>query len=168
MAEPALDRRATTGMLRRWLDSDLWFSFTRSPVTVVAALVTLLYLVLTLFGPWIAPHDPFDMASLDLMESFTPPAWEVDGLPQYLLGTDDQGRDLLSAIIYGARISLFIGVASVLLSLAMGVVLGLLAGFLGGMVDAFIMRVAEVQLSFPAILIALLVNGVLRGVSTLR
>lgn len=164
MAERAEDRSAGPGMLRRGLESDLWFSFTRSPVTVIAGAVTVLYLVLFLFGPWIAPHDPFDMASLNIMESFTPPAWSADGLPQYLLGTDDQGRDLLSAIIYGARISLLIGVASVLLSLVIGVLLGLLAGFLGGMVDAFIMRVAEVQLSFPAILIALLVNGVLRGV----
>lgn len=155
---------STPGMLRRWRDSDLWYSFTRSPVTVTAAVVTLVYAFLALFGPWITPHDPFDMASLDIMESFTPPAWAEDGMIKYPLGTDDQGRDLLSAIVYGARISLFIGFASVLLALVMGVLLGLVAGFRGGMLDSFIMRVAEVQLSFPAILIALLVNGILRGV----
>ena len=115
-----------------------------------------------MFAPWIAPHDPFNSATLDLADGFTPPAWTGKGQAQFLLGTDDQGRDVLSAILYGARISLGVGLASVLLSLVLGVSLGLLAGYLGGRLDAFIMRVADIQLSFPAILIALLIDGVAR------
>ena len=154
---------APRGLLARFFDSDVWFSFRRSKVTMVAAGVTAVYFVAALFAPLIAPHDPFDLVNLDVMDSFIPPMWELDGDPRFLLGTDDQGRDMLSAIIHGARVSLFIGFASVLLALVLGVGLGLWAGFVGGRIDAFLMRVAEIQLSFPTILIALLINGVLRG-----
>ena len=154
---------APRGLLARFFDSDVWFSFRRSKVTMVAAGVTAVYFVAALFAPLIAPHDPFDLVNLDVMDSFIPPMWELDGDPRFLLGTDDQGRDMLSAIIHGARVSLFIGFASVVLALMLGVGLGLWAGFVGGRIDAFLMRVAEIQLSFPTILIALLINGVLRG-----
>ncbi len=164
MADTSAPRTAVVvDSLRRFFDGDIWFSFKRSPVTIIAAVVTFIYFFLGLFGPLVAPHNPFDLASLDILDAFTPPAWVEDGNPAYLLGTDDQGRDLLSAIIYGSRVSLFIGFASVILALVVGVALGLISGFVGGAVDAFIMRVAEIQLSFPAILIALLINGVLRG-----
>jgi peptide/nickel transport system permease protein len=117
------------------------------------------------FGaPLIAPHNPFDLATLNLLDALKPPAWNVDGQALYPLGTDSQGRDLLSAMMYGMRVSLLIGIASVALSMLVGVVLGLLAGYAGGRTDAFIMRVADVQLSFPAILIALLIDGVARAV----
>ncbi|MBC8257978.1 MAG: ABC transporter permease [SAR324 cluster bacterium] len=151
-------------MLKRFFDSDLVYSFTRSPVTILAGLVTVLYFLASIFAGFVAPHNPFDMASLDIMDSFIPPVWEVDGDPRFLLGTDDLGRGILSTIIHGSRISLFIGFSSVIFSLVLGVGLGLVSGFLGGKLDAFIMRVAEIQLSFPAILIALLINGVLRGI----
>ena len=154
---------APRDLLDRFFDSDVWFSFRRSKVTMVAAGVTAVYFVAALFAPLIAPHDPFDLVNLDVMDSFIPPMWELDGDPRFLLGTDDQGRDMLSAIIHGARVSLFIGFASVVLALVLGVGLGLWAGFVGGRIDAFLMRVAEIQLSFPTILIALLINGVLRG-----
>ena len=154
---------ASRGLLARFFDSDVWFSFRRSKVTMVAAGVTAVYFVAALFAPLIAPHDPFDLVNLDVMDSFIPPMWELDGDPRFLLGTDDQGRDMLSATIHGARVSLFIGFASVVLALVLGVGLGLWAGFVGGRIDAFLMRVAEIQLSFPTILIALLINGVLRG-----
>jgi peptide/nickel transport system permease protein len=154
---------APRGLLARFFDSDVWLSFRRSKVTMVAAGVTAVYFVAALFAPLIAPHDPFDLVNLDVMDSFIPPMWELDGDPRFLLGTDDQGRDMLSAIIHGARVSLFIGFASVVLALVLGVGLGLWAGFVGGRIDAFLMRVAEIQLSFPTILIALLINGVLRG-----
>ena len=131
---------------------------------MAAAFVALVCLVCALFAPWIAPHDPFDLASLELMDSRLPPAWVEGGSSKYLLGTDDQGRDLLSAIMYGSRISLLVGVASVVLSMVVGVGLGLLAGFVGGRVDAFIMRVCDVMLSFPSILIALLIDGIGRVV----
>jgi len=154
---------APRGLHARFFDSGVWFSFRRSKVIMVAAGVTVVYFVAALFAPLIAPHDPFNLVNLDVMDSFIPPMWELDGDPRFLLGTDDQDRDMLSAIIHGARVSLFIGFASVVLALVLGVGLGLWAGFVGGRVDAFLMRVAEIQLSFPTILIALLINGVLRG-----
>ena len=115
------------------------------------------------FAPWVSPHNPFDLATLNLSDARLPPAWMDEGSRRYLLGTDDQGRDILSALIYGARISLLVGLASVLLSMIVGVGLGLLSGFAGGKVDAFIMRVCDVMLSFPSILIALLIDGVGRA-----
>ena len=114
-------------------------------------------------APWVSPHNPFDLASLDLSDARLPPAWEAEGRATYLLGTDDQGRDILSALMYGARISLFVGFAAVLLSVVVGVSLGLLSGFVGGKIDAFIMRVCDVMLSFPSILVALLIDGVGRA-----
>jgi peptide/nickel transport system permease protein len=143
-------------------DHDLAYSFRRSPVTIVAAALTLVCVGSALLAPWIAPYNPFDAASLDLNAAFAPPAWIAPGNTGHLLGTDDQGRDMLSTILYGARISLGVGVAAVLFALALGITLGLVSGYFGGRIDAFIMRVADIQLSFPAILIALLVDGVAR------
>ena len=148
----------------RFFAGDVWYSFTRSPVTVLAAAVTVGFMAAALFATWVAPHNPFDLASVDLLDSFIPPVWEEGGDARFLLGTDDQGRDVLSTIIYGARISLGVGFASVLFAMVLGIGLGLLSGYLGGSLDALIMRVADVQLSFPAILIALLIDGVARGV----
>ena len=148
---------------QRFTDSDIWYSFKKSPVTVVSAIVTFLFFFVTIFAPFIAPHDPFVLASIDLMDASLPPAWFLDGETRFLLGTDDQGRDILSTIIYGSRISLFVGFVSVIFSLILGVGLGLISGYVGGRLDAFIMRVADVQLSFPAILIALLIDGLARS-----
>ncbi len=153
---------AAAGWLRRAWGHDLAWSFRRSPVTILAAFLTLVCVGSALFAPWIAPHNPFDSATLNLSDGFTPPAWTEKGSSKYLLGTDDQGRDILSTIMYGARISLGVGLAAVLFSAVLGVSLGLLSGYLGGRLDAVIMRVADIQLSFPAILIALLIDGVAR------
>lgn len=149
--------------LARFLDGDVWHSFRNSPVAMVAAAVALVCVFCAAFAPWVAPHNPFDLASLELADARLPPAWDAEGRAKYLLGTDDQGRDILSALMYGARISLLVGLASVLLSVVVGVGLGLLAGFVGGRIDAFIMRVCDVMLSFPPILIALLIDGVGRA-----
>jgi peptide/nickel transport system permease protein len=154
---------AEKGALGRALDSDLFYSFRRSPVTVTAAAVTLLLIGSALLCGWIAPHNPFDLASLNLLDSFDPPAWVAGGSWDYPLGTDDQGRDVLSAVLYGMRVSIMVGFAAVLLALAAGVSLGLLAGFAGGWVDTLIMRICDVLLSFPAILIALLIDGIARS-----
>jgi peptide/nickel transport system permease protein len=151
------------GWLHRAWDHDLAWSFRRSPVVIIAALLTLACIGAAVFAPWIAPHDPFDSAALNLSDGFLPPAWTRGGSAMYLLGTDDQGRDVLSAIMYGARISLGVGVAAVLFSMVLGVGLGLASGYVGGRTDAFIMRVADIQLSFPAILIALLIDGLARA-----
>jgi peptide/nickel transport system permease protein len=153
----------TLARIRSWFDSEIWASFRESPVAVVAALVAAACIASAVFADWIAPHKPFDLATLELSDARLPPAWSEGGSNKYLLGTDDQGRDILSAVIYGARISLVVGLISVLLSMVIGVTLGLLSGFFGGVVDAFIMRVCDVVLSFPAILVALLVDGVGRA-----
>jgi peptide/nickel transport system permease protein len=149
-------------VIRQLWDSDLAWSFRRSPVTVVAAFLTLVCVGAALLAPWLSPQDPFNMAGLNLNDAFMPPAWDEKGQAQYPLGTDNQGRDILSTIMHGARISLGVGLASVLFSLVLGVTAGLLSGYYGGRLDAVIMRIADVQLSFPAILIALLIDGVAR------
>ncbi len=144
----------------RFFDSDIWFSFKKSRVTVIAACVTVVFMLAAIAAPLIAPHTPFDPATLDLMDAFTPPFWYEDGSTKFLLGTDDQGRDLFSTILYGSRISIFVGFASMLLAMVIGITLGLLSGYIGGAVETFIMRIADVQISFPAILIAMLIYGV--------
>ncbi|QGW81068.1 ABC transporter permease [Variovorax paradoxus] len=149
--------------LARWLDSDVGYSFRTSPVAIGAALIALACVFCAVFAGWVSPHNPFDLATLELGDARLPPAWTAEGSSKYLLGTDDQGRDILSAVIYGARISLIVGVVSVLLSITVGVVFGLLAGFLGGWLDSFLMRVCDVMLSFPPILVALLIAGVGRA-----
>jgi peptide/nickel transport system permease protein len=145
---------------QRFVKSDLLYAFRRSPVAMVAAFVALACVICALFAQQLAPHNPLDLASLNLMDALQPPAWQEGGSSKFLLGTDGQGRDILSALFYGARISLFVGLSAVVLSVVIGVTLGLMAGFLGGKVDAFIMRVCDVMLSFPSILVALLIDGV--------
>ena len=150
--------------LGRFLDGDIWHSFKQSRVTVVAAVVTAILMLSALFAPVISLQTPFDPVVLSLMDAFTPPVWAEDGSWAFPIGSDDQGRDLYSAILYGSRLSLLIGFASVIFAMVLGVGLGLIAGYLGGATDAVIMRVADVQISFPGILIALLIDGVARAV----
>jgi peptide/nickel transport system permease protein len=152
------------GRLKRFFQGDVWFSFRRSPVAIGAMVIAIVCVVCAVFAESIAPHDPFDLATLELSDARLPPAWDALGSSKYLLGTDDQGRDILSALMYGSRISLLVGLASVLLSMLIGVSLGLLAGFVGGKTDAFIMRICDVMLSFPSILVALLIDGVGRAI----
>lgn len=149
--------------MKRFFDSDLWWSFTRSPVTVLSAVVAFVCIAGAVMAPVLAPHNPFDLASLQLMDAFKPPAWSAEGDATFKLGTDDQGRDVLSAIMYGARVSLLVGFCAVLFSTTLGVTIGLLAGYLGGKADAVLMRIADIQLTFPSILVALLVDGIVRA-----
>ena len=151
------------GKISRWLDGDVGHSFRNSPVAIFAAAIALVCVICALFAGWVAPYDPFDLAKLELNDARLPPAWTEVGTSKYLLGTDDQGRDILSAVIHGARISLVVGLVSVLLSVVIGVVFGLLAGFFGGWLDSVLMRVCDVMLSFPPILVALLIAGVGRA-----
>ena len=150
--------------VRQFLDSDLWYSFRRSPVTIVAAAVAFIFLFCAVFAPLVAPYRPFDPATLNLLDGFTAPMGQGFSGDLYWLGTDGQGRDIFSAIIYGSRISLIVGFFSVLFALVLGTSLGLLAGYVGGWVDSLIMRIADIFLSFPAILIALLIDGIARAV----
>jgi peptide/nickel transport system permease protein len=156
VATPAPQRSA----LQRFWDSDLLYSFRRSQLVMLAALLTVLLLAASALAPLIAPHDPYDLKTLSLLDSNTPPAWIAGGDPRFLFGTDDQGRDILSTILYGMRSSIAISLLSVFLAITIGVSLGLAAGYVGGHLDSIIMRIADVMLTFPAILVALLVNGV--------
>jgi peptide/nickel transport system permease protein len=150
-------------LIRRALDSDIFYSFRRSRLTVAAAVVTLLFFLFAIAAPLIAVQNPFDPSQLQLINSRIAPLWMADGQSPFLLGTDEQGRDVLSAILYGLRISLVVGILGVVFSGVLGIALGLIAGYFGGAVDAVIMRIADVQLTFPAILIALLINGIVKS-----
>ncbi|MFA8441929.1 ABC transporter permease [Yoonia sp.] len=152
--------------LARVWNSDLGWSFRHSPMALTAGIVVLILVLAALFAPLVAPHDPFNPASLNLMNGFSQPmepnAFTGD---VFLLGTDDQGRDVFSTILYGMRISLFVGFSAVLLAMVLGITLGLIAGYVGGWVETIIMRIADIQLTFPAILVAMLIFGIAKGVT---
>jgi peptide/nickel transport system permease protein len=148
----------------RWWDSDLAHAFRTSPFALVAALITMLLVFAALFAPFIAPVDATNPATANVVDARLPPGSVGLFGDRYLLGTDPQGRDLLSAILYGLRLSLFVGIASVTIAAVVGIALGLIAGYFGGLVGNIIMRLADVQLSFPAILVALLIDGVSRTI----
>ncbi|MGQ0686194.1 ABC transporter permease [Bradyrhizobium sp.] len=162
-AEAATAAGRGTSLIRRAVDSDIFYSFRRSRMTMIAAVVTALFFLLAIFAPLLSVQNPFDPAQLQLMNSRISPLWTADGQSPFLLGTDEQGRDVLSAILYGLRISLTVGVLGTLLAATIGITLGLIAGYIGGAVDSVIMRIADVQLTFPAILIALMVNGIAKS-----
>ena len=153
----------TTGALARFFDGDVWHSFKSTPMAVGAAAVAFVLVFCALFANWVTPHNPFDLASLNLSDARLPPAWQELGSRSFFLGTDGQGRDIFSALMYGTRISLLVGLASVAFAMLLGITLGLIAGYAGGAVDAAIMRVCDVMLSFPSILVALLVDGILHA-----
>jgi peptide/nickel transport system permease protein len=162
-------RSGLSGWLHRAADSDVWWSFKSSPLTVSAATVTFLIVAIAFLSPILAPHTPFDPATLSLSDGLKPPAMlSADGDWTFPLGTDDQGRDILSSIMYGTRLSLVVGLASVVVAMALGITLGLVSGYIGGAVDALIMRIADVQLTFPAILVALLIDGIVRGIISVK
>lgn len=143
----------------RFLDSDFFYSFCRSPSAMVSAAVLLLFILVALLAPWIAPQNPFDPSALDLINARIPPAWLAGGQLRFPLGTDGQGRDLLSVLMFGLRISLLVSFSATVFSLVVGVSLGLISGYAGGRIDNLIMRLADMQLSFPTILVALLIDG---------
>jgi peptide/nickel transport system permease protein len=149
--------------LSRLRDSDLFWSFRTTPTAVISAVVALVCILGAVAAPILAPFNPFDLASLNLMDAFNPPAFMAEGSAAHLLGTDDQGRDVLSAIMYGARVSLFVGISATAFALLLGVLVGLVAGYAGGVVDAVLMRIADIQLTFPSILVALMVDGIARA-----
>jgi peptide/nickel transport system permease protein len=157
------------GWLHRLTDSDIWWSFKSSPTTVIAAAATFLIVALAFLAPVVAPHTPFDPATLSLSDGLKPPVlFSPDGEWTFALGTDDQGRDVLSSIMYGTRLSLVVGFAATVAAMLIGIALGLIAGYIGGTVDTVIMRIADVQLTFPAILVALLIDGVVRGIISVQ
>jgi len=146
------------------LENELAYLFLRSPVAIIAAVVSILCIGGALLAPWVSPSNPYDIASFDLLDSLIPPVWSEQGDTRFIIGTDDQGRDLLSAILYGTRLSLLVGILSVSFACVLGVTVGVMAGYFGGRFDAIVMRIADVQLSLPAILTALLIDGIARGI----
>jgi peptide/nickel transport system permease protein len=152
------------GGLIRARESDMFHAFRRSRVTVIATVVAALYILAALFAPFISLNNPFEMANAFLLDAHTPPSWIEGGVPQFIFGTDDLGRDIFSLMLYGSRISIAVGFASVVFAAVLGITLGLISGYAGGRTDAIIMRIADIQLTFPAILIALLIQGVARAV----
>jgi peptide/nickel transport system permease protein len=161
MSEQAIQPPRGEGRLARILDSDLLYSFRRAPIAIVSAVVALVLIIASAGAPWLAPHNPMDLASLSLLDSMKPPVPLPDSDWSNPFGTDNQGRDVLSAIMYGARISLIVGFLAVGFAVVVGVAVGLAAGYVGGFVDSLLMRIADIQLTFPAILTALLVDGVI-------
>lgn len=150
-------------MLER-IQSDFWYAFLNSPVTVVSAIIITLFTFACVFANLVAPHTPFDPATISIMDNNYPPAWSSGGDARFFLGTDSQGRDVLSTMLFGGRISLLVGLGAVALSTLIGMTVGLLAGYYGGWTDSVLMRIAEIQFAFPPILIALLFNGLLKTV----
>lgn len=156
------------GALKKFLRSEFFFNYRHNISAMIGTVIVVLILLIAIFGPLFAPQDPYDVAGLSLIDSYKPPAWLEGGDSRFLLGTDSQGRDMLSLLIYGSRISLFIGVVGTLLACAVGITLGLISGYFGGKVDAVIMRLADILLSFPDILIALFIMTMFgRGVDKL-
>ncbi|MBD1158528.1 ABC transporter permease, partial [Pelagibacterales bacterium SAG-MED17] len=154
----------TLNSWERLKDSDIYFSFIKSPTAIVSSVILLIIFFCSFFVEFVTPHNPFDPASLSLMEAFTPPSWTEDGMAKFILGTDGQGRDMLSTILYGSRISLIVGFSAIIFSLILGVSLGLTAGYFGGKYEMIVMRLTDVQLTVPSILMALLVDGIARGI----
>ena len=149
------------GRLRAFFQSEFFYNFRRSPTAVAGALIVFFVLLVALIGPYFTVQDPYNMAELQLADAYKPPFWMEGGDPKFLLGTDQQGRDMVSAIVYGSQVSLVIGLLGTLMASAIGIVLGLVSGYFGGKVDALIMRIADVQLSFPSMLIALFLMSIL-------
>lgn len=146
----------------RFMDSDVLHSFLRSPSAMIAAFITLIFILAALFAPLLAPYNPFDPSQISLWDGKLPPSF-AGGDDRFLLGTDNQGRDMLSTILYGGRLSIIVGLAAVFLGMLLGVTLGIISGYLGGTFDAVIMRIADVQLTIPGILLAILINGIGRA-----
>lgn len=147
----------------RFMDSDVLHSFLRSPSAMIAAFITLVFILAALFAPLLAPYNPFDPSQISLWDGKLPPSFADGGDDRFLLGTDNQGRDMLSTILYGGRLSIIVGLAAVFLGMLLGVTLGIVSGYLGGTFDAVIMRIADVQLTIPGILLAILINGIGRA-----
>ena len=154
---------ATQSYLRRFLDSDFFYHYKRDKIAILSSIVFFVFIILSLFANFIAPFDPYDLKNLDIMDSELPPIWQTGSDPRFLLGTDDQGRDLWSTILYGTRVSLIIGVVAVLLQGVIGITIGLISGYYGGKTDAILMRVADVQLSFSTLMVAIIILAIVQS-----
>lgn len=148
------------GKLKRFRESYLVYAFKRDGIAIASFAILAILIVASLSAPVIAPRDPYDTASIDIMDAETPPAWMEEGNENFFLGTDIQGRDMFSTMLYGMRVSLVIGIGAVLMQAVLGIILGLVAGYTGGRVDSFLMRMADVQLSFSTLMVAILISAI--------
>ncbi|MFD2179786.1 ABC transporter permease [Veronia pacifica] len=153
----------TPSRWQRFLESDFFYFFKRDKVAIGSFIVFALFVLTAVFAPILSPANPYDLATIDIMDSELPPAWLEEGETRFLLGTDNQGRDILSTMMYGLRISLIIGLGAVALQLAIGIVVGLTAGYFGGRIDSFLMRVADVQLSFSTMMVAIIISAIFKA-----
>lgn len=163
MSDTTLTQESTPSRWQRFAESHFWHSFKADRVAQISFAIFLIYLVLALGASFIAPFDPYDPAQMDIMDSEIPPGWQEEGDERFMLGTDAQGRDMLSTILYGTRVSLLIGICAVLLQAFLGIVIGLTAGYLGGRVDSLLMRIADVQLSFSTMMVAIIFLAVFQA-----
>ncbi len=156
MSTETVTPRAEPSRWSKIVNSNMGYSFRRNPVAVVSLIIFALIAIAAFFAPLIAPYDPYDPAQINIMNSEYPPAWIDGALPEFVLGTDDQGRDLWSTILYGTRLSLIIGICAVALQAFLGITIGLLAGYIGGRLDNLLMRLADIQLSFSTLMVAII------------
>ncbi|MDC0658958.1 ABC transporter permease [Leisingera sp. SS27] len=156
MSTETLNPKSEPSRWSKIWNSNMGYSFRRNPVAVVSMIVFLLIALASFLAPLIAPYDPYDPAQIDIMNSEYPPAWVSGSLPEFVLGTDDQGRDLWSTILYGTRLSLLIGICAVALQAFLGISIGLIAGYVGGRLDSLLMRLADIQLSFSTLMVAII------------
>ncbi|WP_024871293.1 ABC transporter permease [Tolumonas lignilytica] len=158
-----MSQQATMSRWQRFRQSDLVYYFLKDKVAIACFVIFVLYVVIAVLAPWLAPHNPYDPSSYDIMDAETPPMWMDGGSSNFVLGTDNQGRDIMSTIFYGSRISLIIGLCAVALQLTLGVVIGLVAGYAGGRVDNLLMRLADIQLSFSTMMVAIIVSAIFQA-----
>lgn len=164
--DPALNETIVVtpkSRLKRFLESDFFYHYKRDKVAVISSIIFLILVILAAFSPFIAPFDPYDLRTLDIMDSELPPIWELGSDERFLLGTDDQGRDLWSTILYGMRVSLMIGILAVLLQAVIGISIGLISGYVGGKTDSILMRIADVQLSFSTLMVAIIILAIVQS-----
>ena len=147
-------------LINRFRKSYLFYSFKKDPVAIVSFSVLAFFLLVSILAPVLAPYDPYDAANIDIMNSEIPPVWMEEGEDGFMLGTDIQGRDLLSTMIYGLRVSVLIGCGAVMLQALIGIIVGLVAGYMGGKIDSFLMRMADIQLSFPYLMVAIFISAI--------
>lgn len=154
---------AATSLFQRFLDSDFFYHFKRDKIAIISSIIFFIFIIFAFFSPLIAPFDPYDLKILDIMDSELPPVWQQGSDSRFLLGTDDQGRDLWSTILYGMRVSLMIGILAVLLQGVIGITVGLVSGYVGGRTDSILMRIADVQLSFSTLMVAIIILAIVQS-----
>lgn len=162
MEQTNLQSQAENSRFKTLLQSDFFYFFKKDKVAVLSFIVLILLILAAIFANFLAPHNPYDLASIDILNSEIPPMWMEDGDPSFILGTDEQGRGILSTILFGLRTSLIIGIFAVILQMVIGVVIGLSAAYFGGFIDNILMRLSDIQLSFSTLMVAIIISALFK------